>query len=188
MRGANRFVSGPWFVLLVLQVAAAGFACGRSERTTGETEASGTPSLTPGREAQQDSAAGGAMEPPSEHGTDPGSSTEPRSDEPRVEVRSGIAGRVTVGPACPVMEEGKPCPDRPYQAELTIRRADSGDIVASVVSDIEGLFRVELPPGSYTVDPGVPRLVTDPRAEPVTVGVAADHFAQVIVRFDSGVR
>jgi hypothetical protein len=57
-----------------------------------------------------------------------------------------------------------------------------------VVSDVEGLFRVELPPGSYVVDPGVPRLVTDPRAEPVTVEVAADRFAQVIVRFDSGIR
>jgi len=106
----------------------------------------------------------------------------------RVEPGSGIAGRVTVGPACAVVEEGKPCPDRPYQAELTIWRADSGDIVASVVSDIEGMFRVELPPGSYVVDPGVPRLVTDPRAEPVTVEVTADRFVQLIVRFDSGIR
>lgn len=187
----NRFALRLWLVLLVWQCAAAALACGRSERTAGDAGAGGTPSLIAGREAERDSAveSGGTMErqrPESDSDSD--SSTERRPDEMRVEVKSGIAGRVTVGPACPVVEESKPCPDRPYQAELTIRRADSGDIVASVVSDVEGLFRVELPPGSYVVDPGVPRLVTDPRAEPVTVEVAADRFAQVIVRFDSGVR
>ena len=33
---------------------------------------------------------------------------------------SGITGKVTIGPMCPVMIEGQDCPDRPYQATITV--------------------------------------------------------------------
>ena len=105
-----------------------------------------------------------------------------------VDGTSGIEGRVTVGPGCPVAEEDRPCPDRPFQAELAVRYADSGDVAATVSSDAEGLFRVELLPGWYIVDPGVPQLVTEPRGEPMTVEVKPGEFRWVSVRFDSGVR
>lgn len=104
------------------------------------------------------------------------------------EVESGIEGRVVIGPVCPTVEKERPCPDRPYQTELTVRRAESGDVAAVVVSDTEGHFRIEVPPGSYILDPGVPRLVTDPQGEPMVVEVEAGRYAQVVVRFDSGVR
>jgi hypothetical protein len=113
---------------------------------------------------------------------------EQQIEEQPVQEGSGVEGRVTIGPACPVMEEGVPCPDRPFQAELTLRYLGSGDVAAVVASDAEGRFRVELPPGLYIVDPGQPLLVTDPKAEPDTVEVEAGRFAQVVVRFDSGVR
>jgi hypothetical protein len=111
-----------------------------------------------------------------------------RVKEAPVQESSGIDGRVTIGPACPVMVEGEPCPDRPFQAELTLRYLESGDVAAVVASDAEGRFRVELPPGLYIVDPGQPLLVTDPKAEPDTVEVEAGRFSQVVVKFDSGVR
>jgi hypothetical protein len=189
--GVSRLVSRLPVALLVWQCTAAGLACGRSEPKTGESEASSTPALAAETVAQGDSAfgAGGAKpQPAAEPGPGSVSGAERRSDERVVAVRSGIEGRVTIGPACPVVEENQPCPDGPYQAELTIRRSDSGDIVATVMSDAEGLFRVELPPGWYVVDPGVPRLVTEPRAESVAVEVTAGRFVQVRVRFDSGVR
>jgi len=110
------------------------------------------------------------------------------SSQARVELGSGIEGLAVIGPVCPTVEESRPCPDRPYQAELTVRHADSGDVAAVVVSDTEGRFRIDVPPGSYIVDPGVPRLVSEPRAEPVKVDVEADRYAQVVIRFDSGVR
>lgn len=108
--------------------------------------------------------------------------------ETRQKLDSGIEGLVVIGPVCPTVEQGRPCPDRPYQTELTVRHAESDDVAAVVVSDAKGHFRINVRPGSYVVDPGVPRLVTEPRAEPVMVVVEAGRYSQVVVRFDSGVR
>jgi hypothetical protein len=188
---ASRFVAAFPAVLLVWLCAIAGSACAPGEQATDDTGAGGTPSFAAESAAQNDTTAGSGeagqiQRPASSEKSD--SAAERTGIEMAVEVGSGIEGRVTVGPVCPVAEEGKSCPDRPYQAGLTIRRADSGDVVATIMSDAGGLFRVELPPGLYVVDPGVPRLVTDPRAEPVAVEVMADRFTQVKVKFDSGIR
>lgn len=188
---ASRFVPAFPVVRLVWLCAIVGLACGPGERATDDTGASGTPSIAAESAARHDTTAGSGgaeqlQRPASGETSD--SATERTGIEMAVEVRSGIVGRVTVGPVCPVAEEGKSCPDQPYQAELTIRRADSGDVVATLMSDAAGLFRVELPPGLYVIDPGIPRLVTDPRAEPVAVEVTAERFTQVDVKFDSGIR
>ncbi len=178
-------------VLLVWMCAAAGLACQRSERTTGEVGAGGTTTVSSEHIPQRDTAAGaGGASAQQEPGSDPASDSavERVPGESVAQGGSGIEGRVVIGPECPVVEETRPCPDRPYRAELTIRRAHVGDVVAIVASDAEGLFRVELPPGWYVVDPGVPRLVTEPRAEPVALEVEVGRYAQVVVRFDSGVR
>ncbi len=103
-------------------------------------------------------------------------------------LQSGIEGLVTIGPQCPVLEEGVPCPDHPYQAEITVREEGSGRVVATFTSDIDGRFRVELAPGRYVLDPGEPLLVDEPRAEKMTISVEAGRYTQVKVRFDSGVR
>jgi hypothetical protein len=102
--------------------------------------------------------------------------------------RSGIEGRVTIGPQCPVLEEGVPCPDRPYQAELRVLEESSGRVVVTFTSGADGRFRVDLPPGRYVLDPGEPLLVDEPRAEKMTINVEAGSYTEVTVRFDSGVR
>lgn len=101
---------------------------------------------------------------------------------------SGIEGLVTIGPQCPVLEEGVPCPDRPYQAEIMVLDESSGRVVATFTSDTDGGFRVDLPPGRYVLDPGEPLLVDEPRAEKMTISVEAGRYTQVTMRFDSGVR
>ena len=101
---------------------------------------------------------------------------------------SGIEGLVTIGPQCPVLEEGVPCPDRPYQAEITVLDESSGRVVATFTSGVDGRFRVDLAPGRYVLDPGEPLLVDEPRAEKMTISVEAGRFTQVTIRFDSGVR
>jgi len=102
--------------------------------------------------------------------------------------QSGIEGLVTIGPQCPVLEEGVPCPDRPYQAEIAVREESSGRVVATFTSDGDGQFRVDLPPGRYVLDPGEPLLVDEPRAEKMTISVETGRYTKVTVRFDSGIR
>lgn len=179
------------YLLLLSLCLLGGAACQRSEQTRGEAEGGGPPSTQAEEMAERDSSAlvgrGEADDEP-----EPVAAADPAPGEELesmpVQEESGIEGRVVIGPACPVLEEGQPCPDRPFQSELRVRYASSGEVAAVVASDADGRFRVVLPPGIYIVDPGEPRLVTDPRAEPVSVRVEPDRFAQIVVRFDSGVR
>jgi hypothetical protein len=97
----------------------------------------------------------------------------------------GIDGSVLLGPQCPVQSQENPCPDLPYQAWIDIRTAE-GATVTRVRSDADGHFRIGLRPGSYVVDPesGNPF----PVASAQTVEVVAGLYADVVVRFDTGIR
>jgi hypothetical protein len=121
-------------------------------------------------------------------GGEPREMVESESGEPSMAERSGLEGRVTIGPQCPVLEEGVPCPDRPYQAEIAVLDENSGRVVATFTSAVDGRFRVELPPGRYVLDPGEPLLVDEPRAEKMTIDVEAGRYTEVTLRFDSGIR
>lgn len=170
---------------------AAGLACARGERAGGGSATGGNPAgATKSAAASEtpDSTDSSEAEGIAEPGPGADSAAERSFGEARPESKSGIEGRIVIGPACPVVEPDRPCPDKVYRAELTVRHAETGDVAGVVAGDAEGYFRIDLPPGSYVVDPGVPRLVTEPRAEPVAVEVRAGQYAQVVVRFDSGVR
>ncbi len=67
---------------------------------------------------------------------------------------SGVQGRVEWGPTCgnPSTEDPNACGNIPYQAALTVTEP-SGLIVANASSDASGLYRIELPPGQYTLIP-----------------------------------
>ncbi len=99
---------------------------------------------------------------------------------------SGVEGYVTIGPQCPVVQEGSPCPDAPFEAALTLVDPVTGATVASGRSDASGYFRLDAPPGSY-------RLVPEsfgalPYASEQDVTVPASGYAQVAVPYDSGIR
>lgn len=100
---------------------------------------------------------------------------------------SGIEGRITVGPSCPVQQAGSPCPDRPLVAEVRVLDA-SGRQVARFESIADGSFRLNLRPGRYTLVPRTPGGGSLPRAEPQTVLVAAGRYTRVEIAFDSGIR
>ena len=100
---------------------------------------------------------------------------------------SGIEGRVTVGPVCPVVRAGVPCPDRPYEAELAILDG-SGREVASVRSDAAGSYRIALAPGRYRVVPQPPPGLPLPRGEAVDVTVPPGRFVTLDISYDSGIR
>jgi hypothetical protein len=100
--------------------------------------------------------------------------------------QSGIEGQSTIGPACagPV-RVGQSCPDKPYQATLAVLDA-AGKTITQFQTAADGIFRVSLPPGQYTLHP-----VKDsafPSAADQAVTVLDGQFTQVLVQFDSGIR
>jgi hypothetical protein len=100
---------------------------------------------------------------------------------------SGIQGRVTIGPTCPVERPDSPCPDAGYAA--TIRVMSGNDVVATGRSADDGSFRIPVAPGTYEIQ-------ADPlsgdgiaHAAAVTDVVVRDGaFTHVDVSFDSGIR
>ena len=99
---------------------------------------------------------------------------------------TGIEGKVLLGPMCPVMHAGSPCPDRPIEADIVVTSLD-GKTVATGHSDGDGAYRIPLPPGSYTVTAER----TDGQlgaGKPITVDVTAGTYVRLNLSVDSGIR
>jgi hypothetical protein len=112
----------------------------------------------------------------------------PASGEPP---DSGIAGRVTAGPTCPVerVPPAPQCAPRPLAARLRIRRAHSSRKGWVIRSGSDGRFRITLAPGRYTVTPLPEPGRAYPRPGPSkTVTVHPRHYAHVTVTYDTGIR
>jgi hypothetical protein len=101
---------------------------------------------------------------------------------------SGIAGQVLIGPMCPVVQAGTPCPDEPYQATIDIWNAGRSEKLQTFTTDEDGRFRVALAPGEYYIDPQPPASGGPPTPSPQTVTVPADSFLSITVQYDSGIR
>ena len=98
---------------------------------------------------------------------------------------SGIEGQVLLGPMCPVVQEGQPCPDQPYQATLTVRSLD-GLQVAQFQTDAQGRFQVPLVPGEYILHPESPNGL--PFAGDQSFTVQTGSFTRITIHYDSGIR
>jgi hypothetical protein len=100
---------------------------------------------------------------------------------------SGIEGTVAIGPTCPVELAESPCADAPYEAVITV--TNGGEVVATGESAEDGTFRIQVPPGTYTVtaEPLVADAIAHADAlQHVVVGTGA--FTHVGISFDSGIR
>lgn len=100
---------------------------------------------------------------------------------------SGVRGRVTIGPMCPVMRADQPCPDQPYQATLVVRDA-KGQEIARVQSSSDGTYALPLPPGAYVMDPLTPSASRLPFAAKRPFEVTASTWTTLDIPFDSGIR
>ncbi len=100
---------------------------------------------------------------------------------------SGVRGLVTIGPMCPVLQKGVPCPDLPFSTKIVIED-EAGIEIASIVSGDDGLFQIELDPGSYVLVPESPNPGVPPMAQEQAVEVAEDEFTEVLIQYDSGIR
>jgi hypothetical protein len=112
--------------------------------------------------------------------------------------RSGatVRGQVLAGPGCPVETApadgsasggGDECADRPTAARIQVTSVNSGSVVATVRSDADGRFRVDLPAGQFELqalglaDPGVV-------GPPLLVRVRPGRVTDAVVHVDTGIR
>jgi Carboxypeptidase regulatory-like domain len=100
---------------------------------------------------------------------------------------SGVRGQVLLGPTCPVVQEGSPCPDEPLGG-VEVRALADGEAIAQTTSGEDGRFELELPPGRYTLEAVVGPDGPGMFAKPVAVTVTAGAFVEVVVPVDSGIR
>ena len=98
---------------------------------------------------------------------------------------SGIRGRALAGPRCPVVVEGSPCPDLPWQGTVVATAASSGDEF-TVDTDTGGAFRLSLLPGEYVLT--IRAASSPPFAKPQTVVVEPGAFVDVVIPVDTGIR
>jgi hypothetical protein len=99
---------------------------------------------------------------------------------------SGIEGTVLLGPLCPVERADSPCPDKPIAAEISVK-AESGQGFADGRSDADGHYRIDLPPGVYTVTArGMGQSFQVGKA--VSVTVLSGEFTHLDLMVDSGIR
>jgi hypothetical protein len=104
---------------------------------------------------------------------------------PNIPEKTGIEGHVLIGPVCPVVQLNNPCPDKPYQATLTVLDTNRRKIV-KFQTDANGYFREALGPGTYILHPESPGRL--PVAQEQTFSVLLGQITQLTITYDSGIR
>ncbi len=101
---------------------------------------------------------------------------------------SGVGGRVTASPVCPVQRLGDTtCDPKPVDGAVLVVKDQGGAEVARFTTDASGLYRIPLPAGTYTLEPQpVAGLMGTPAPLPFTV--AAGELTLLPVAYDTGIR
>ena len=99
---------------------------------------------------------------------------------------TGVRGRVTAGPTCPVERSDQPCPPQPVQG--TVTAVDSnGAATGTAMTDADGRYAIDLSPGDYTL-----RVTTAggpfPRCPDTPVAVTTGPPATADINCDTGIR
>lgn len=104
--------------------------------------------------------------------------------------QSGVAGRVHLGPQCPVATEGEPCTDKPAAgSEVVVANQlpggshAGGQVVARTTTDAAGNFRVAVAAGKYvvTADAGMSCELMDAQVE-------TGAYTKLDIACDTGIR
>lgn len=99
-----------------------------------------------------------------------------------------LNGVVMASPSCPVQTAESPCPPKPVPDRQITIETTSGKVVATVTTDKQGHFSVNLAPGIYVI-----RLVPDgsplpAQREPTVVTITAGKTISIQIVLDSGIR
>jgi len=98
---------------------------------------------------------------------------------------TGIEGHVFIGPVCPVVQQNNPCPDKPYQATLSVLDANRRKVI-KFQTDAGGYFQKALQPGVYILHPESPGML--PVATEQTFSVLLGQITRLTITYDSGIR
>jgi hypothetical protein len=98
---------------------------------------------------------------------------------------SGVTGIALVGPACPVIRQDEPCPDRPWLGTVVVQ-TPAGAEVARTDTDAQGRFMLALTPGEYVILTLTTGILPAPASVDITV--ASGQVAEVELLLDSGIR
>jgi hypothetical protein len=99
---------------------------------------------------------------------------------------TGITGTALWGPVEPGPARIGQSDEAPFRALFQVRT--SGKVVARFESDENGYFKVLLPPGEYRIIPDKSAPIPYPDRQTKDVTVPEDGFANVTLRFDTGMR
>lgn len=101
---------------------------------------------------------------------------------------TGVGGRVTASPTCPVERPNDPnCAPRPVADAVLVVRGSGGKEVIRFTTDASGLYRIPLQPGDYTLEPQAVKGVLG-TASPTPFTVVAGRQTAVPVNYDTGIR
>lgn len=102
--------------------------------------------------------------------------------------KSGITGKVTLGPTCPVerIPPDPNCAPKSYSTLINIMQAGSTKAIKTIQSDSKGIFGVDLDPGTYTLQALGGNIL--PRCPATSVTVASGQYATVNISCDTGIR
>jgi hypothetical protein len=100
---------------------------------------------------------------------------------------TGISGQVLMGPIVPGPEVPGQVNEEPFSASFRVLHSDN-NAVGRFKSDDNGNFTVVLPPGEYTIVPDTSAPFPNPEQQTKLVTVPENRFADVILRFDTGIR
>jgi hypothetical protein len=100
-----------------------------------------------------------------------------------------IDGVALAGPTCPVVTDPPQsgCDDRPVVGATLVIVDGAGEEVATATTGDDGRFRLDLPPGTYEVQPQAVHGLMG-TAPPVTATVVIGQSVEVTVSYDTGIR
>jgi hypothetical protein len=161
----GRLLSKRWAILVTsIGLAAVLFACGSESRVgrvldgTGDSTPAASPTVSlsavPTPPAPVVTASPRPSNSPAPR-TSPKPSSSPKpspsaTPSPLPLSGSGVRGRVTAGPTCPVEREDQPCPPQPVSAEIEARD-EGGHVAGKTHSREDGRYAMSLSPGHYTL-------------------------------------
>jgi hypothetical protein len=95
---------------------------------------------------------------------------------------SGIAGKATIGPTCPLEQPGQPPCVASYNGPVVVMHG--ARTITTFRTNTDGTFKMNLKPGRYTLTSAGVR----PTLQPVEVIVRPHAYTTIDLEFDSGIR
>ncbi len=108
---------------------------------------------------------------------------------PASNVQTGkLRGHIVAGPTCPVQRVDSPCPPRPVVGRaIYVKDQQTGNLLQTLTSDVNGYFGVDLKPGTYIVEVAKVGIESD-RSGPHKITLVAGQTVVLEIEIDTGMR